>query len=346
LASGLGVTDSAWPFQVSMRGVADPLSDDPTRTQKDAPAHDTERRLLPAEPGSAATVTPDQEFPVHCSANGLGGVIAPWLPTARQKDVLTHDTLFSWLNPTERLGPGTNCQVEPFHTSLIVVRAGVPVPLEPTAMHQVLLRHETLKSWAVIVPPGNDAAVPTDQLDPFHVSMSVPEPIAPTATQKEGPAHETPSRIPPWLAVAPGTRVHEEPSHCSMSVLAPIPCCPTATQKTEVAQATPLTERLTGCGAVGALTAVQLEAVTVGGTAAAESPARIADPDTISTQQPTKPRKNRRTLFAFLWHQPRCSQRRYTHLQPVCSAQAQLVLGQSAHGVRRRCLVAPPTPLP
>ena len=49
-------------------------------------------------------------------------------------------------------------------------------------MHQVLLTHETPKSWAVVVPLGNEVATPTDQLDPFHVSMSAPEPVAPTAT--------------------------------------------------------------------------------------------------------------------------------------------------------------------
>jgi hypothetical protein len=66
--AGLGVTVSAEPSQVSMRGALFPLlSDVPTATQKDEPAQDTDWNKLLVVPGPLAVMIV-QALPFHVSA--------------------------------------------------------------------------------------------------------------------------------------------------------------------------------------------------------------------------------------------------------------------------------------
>jgi hypothetical protein len=79
-----------------------------------------------------------------------------------------------------------------------------------------------------------------DHAVPFHCSTRgltnvVPGPLTPTATQKDGPAHDTPYN---WLSPAPValglvTTVQAVPFHCSIKVLLPVLVAwsPTVTQK-------------------------------------------------------------------------------------------------------------------
>ena len=183
-AAGLGVTESAWPFQVSTRGVAVPERAAPTSTQKDAPAHDTEVNLLPTSPGPAA-VTSDHVPPFHSSTSGLGPVIGPCCPAARQKEGLTHETELNWLGTPVIVTPGcVVVQLEPSQISFSVPGLNPAMVIVPTATQNVALTHETPRNCELWVPIGNEAGVATDQADPFHVSMSASPFTSPTATRR------------------------------------------------------------------------------------------------------------------------------------------------------------------
>jgi hypothetical protein len=105
-----------------------------------AETQDTAESDVAVLPTGAAAVTNDHVVPFHVSATA-GPV--PELPTARQKEIPTHETEF-------RVSPvvagaftlGTTLHVAPFHCSM---RVPPPAPefSEPTATQKVEVVHET-----------------------------------------------------------------------------------------------------------------------------------------------------------------------------------------------------------
>ena len=300
---GLGVTARVEPFQVSTKvvegGPVPGVVDEPTSAQKDVPAHETEENSLPSVPGPAAAVTGDHAFPFHSSASGAGVGDAPCWPAARQNDAVTHDTAFSWLKLPDAAGSGASCQVEPFHVSLSGLVA-VIVELLPTATHELVLTHETPSS-STVVPLGDGAGrEDVDHVAPFQVSISAAVgevPLNPTATQKEGPAHDTLCRTENNAATGWVTFAHATPFHSMSTGTGGPPWRPTAKHRSDVAQATPLTDSVDVWDEVGMVTALHEEAVTVGGTvlaAADPTGAAASQPDTMRAEHETRPRNSRR----------------------------------------------------
>jgi hypothetical protein len=105
-----------------------------------AETQDTDESDVAALPTGAAAATNDHVVPFHVSATA-GPV--PEAPTARQKEIPTHETAF-------RVSPvvagaftlGTTLHVAPFHCSM---RVPPPAPefSEPTATQKVAVVHET-----------------------------------------------------------------------------------------------------------------------------------------------------------------------------------------------------------
>ena len=91
-------------------------------------------------------------------------------------------------------------------------------------MHDVAERHDTAFS-SVCTDVAGFTGLAKLQTLPFHCSASgltsvSPGPVMPTATQNEGPAHDTPSSslLPAPAGFGLGTIDHVEPFHCSISV--------------------------------------------------------------------------------------------------------------------------------
>jgi hypothetical protein len=268
-AAGLGVTVSEEPFQVSMSGeVGGPrpgFEDEPTTTQKEEPAQDTEVNGLPSVPGPLAG-TFVQPLPFHVSARGLGLGAPPDWPTARQKVALTQATEFSWFSPTTRVGGCAICHEDPFQISASGVEVAKPEDdSEPTATHHVALRHETPLNRAEL-PVGSAEAAVIVHVVPFQVSTSPSEAPDPTATQNVGSAHDTPVRTPGFASAGVLVTVHDVPSQLSANGMPDMPWRPTATQYEAVGHDTELTLSAVGFPAVGAVTAAQFSGTTVGGT--------------------------------------------------------------------------------
>ena len=105
-----------------------------------ADTQETDERFVVVLPAGAAAVTKDHAVPFHVSATA---VPVPEPPTARQKEVPTHDTEF-------RVSPvvagaftlGTTVHVVPFHCSM---RVPPPAPefSVPTATQKVEVVHDT-----------------------------------------------------------------------------------------------------------------------------------------------------------------------------------------------------------
>jgi len=126
----------------------------------------------------------DQLDPFHSSATDPKTGEAD-VPTAMQNRVLVHETLES---PDSPAGLGVTAQVEPFHVSI----KGPFVP-PPTAMQKETVGHDTPPNAAD--SSAGDEPESTDQLEPFHVSISALDaklvPSLPTPTQNDTPTQET-----------------------------------------------------------------------------------------------------------------------------------------------------------
>ena len=90
----------------------------------------------------------------------------------------------------------TTVHAVPFQVSTSAWRLFDTSSLWPTALHHVEERHETAVS-CVAGEPGGFTAFTMLQAWPSHCSTSgltnvEPGPLTPTATQKDGPAHDTP----------------------------------------------------------------------------------------------------------------------------------------------------------
>jgi hypothetical protein len=171
--------------------------------------------------GTFGLVTIDQVVPFHRSTN----VVVDWYafePTAKQLVALVHDTPRSVGSPCSGFGLPTIDQVVPFHRSINV--RGWPLSLRkpPTAKQLVALVQDTPDSKLYIAFAGFGLAT-TDQLVPFHRTMSVPASALPTAKQLVVLTHDT---LASELAPAPdgvgtATIVHVLPSQRSASEWSP-----------------------------------------------------------------------------------------------------------------------------
>lgn len=120
-------------------------------------------------------------------------------PTAMQNDVVVHDTPYSGLiAPVD--GSDASDQVVPFHRSTIASGKEVDgSSYRPTAMQKVVLMHETLASWLLVVALASGLGTAVHVV-PLNDSTSVCQTpvvvsvLKPTATQNVDVGHDTDCR--------------------------------------------------------------------------------------------------------------------------------------------------------
>jgi hypothetical protein len=126
------------------------------------------------------------------------------LPTAKQPDVLRHETpRRSLLVAPGAFGALTIDHFAPFHCSINTlpsVLRGSTESDKPTAIQVFAAEHDTSTRSLSVAPVGARFGLATmAHFVPFHRSDNVcaaPEPVnEPTATQFFGPGHDTPSRL-------------------------------------------------------------------------------------------------------------------------------------------------------
>jgi len=158
-------------------------------------------------------------------------------PTARQVPTAGHVTLRSWsLKVPFKLGPAVAVQAEPFQVSMRVAPMLPLRPVDPTAVHWVVLEQATDESTGSTAVAG---AVGTDvHAVPFHTSLSAREPFAePTAMQKFHATHDTPASCPTPDGVGTVLAVQPFPFQRSATgeTMLPLVALPTAMQTLRLA---------------------------------------------------------------------------------------------------------------
>src|SRR6266571_8656933 len=224
------------------------LSTVPTAMQRAGPVQEIDASpLMPKVSATGLTVFSKRQLaPSHSSASGTLPVLvtpAPSTePTAMQADVLVHHTPPRLVNPSFTVV--SSRQLVPFHSCASVVSAAT-LPAWPTAMHRLMLAHDT-----DVRPPFQSAVPRIVHLWPFQLSASgrttwPPVKDSPTATQRPALAHETPAKL---LETAPAgsgvlSRRHRVPFQTSATVPPAVnldPQKPTATQRDAARHDTPV----------------------------------------------------------------------------------------------------------
>jgi hypothetical protein len=125
----------------------------------------------------------------------------------------------------------------------------------------------------MLVAPAYVGAATTAQAEPFHCSTRGPSPQPPAAAQDVVELQLTANSPADPGTVGPGITFHDAPSHCSMSGEGLPVSCPTATQNDAPTQESP---KRMPWSTVGALSTVQFDALTVGGTVTVVAPADVS----------------------------------------------------------------------